>query len=101
MLVLFAILIAPLLFFLVTWVAATAYRIYFPERPLPFENDPVLVRRRAAATGAEVPVGFREIREDQLRLQRERMTAPSYFYAGSASEGLPSDWMDDLWRRRN
>lgn len=100
MLVLFAILIAPLLFFLVTWVAATAYRLYFPERPLPFRKDPVVLRRRAAATGSQVPVGFREIRQDQLRLQRERMKAP-YFYAGSASEGLPSDWMDDLWRRRN
>lgn len=100
MFVLLAIVAAPILFFMLAWVAATAYRIYFPDRPMPLAKDAVVVRRRRAALGKHVPVGVREIREDQRRYLRQQVRVP-YHYAGSASEGLPSAWMEDLWRRRN
>ncbi len=102
MIVLFiALVVAPILFVLFTWTAATAYRIYFPERPMPFSEQAVVQRERMTLAGEHVPVGVREIRADQRRHQRSRRRRAAYHYAGSASEGFPPDWQDDLWRRRN
>jgi len=100
MLLLFATLIGPILFFLFVWVVATAYRLYFPEQPLPYEKDPVVVREKATSQGESVPVGVREIRADQRRNQRRRAPA-SYHYAWGGSDGFPDAWQEDLWRRRN
>jgi hypothetical protein len=103
MLVLLVILLGPILFFLATWGIATVYRLYFPEHPLPFEQDPVIIRERAAAQGESMPVGVREIRADQRRAQRQGR-APSnttYHYAWGGSDGFPEAWYEDLWRRRN
>jgi len=97
---LFFVLVGPLLFVLLVWVAATAYRLYNPERPLPFEEDPVVQREEASAQGQAVPVGVREIRADQRR-QRRQSDVTEYRYAWGRSEGLPKGWQDDLWRRRN
>jgi hypothetical protein len=94
---LFFLLVAPLFVFLLTWVVATVYRLYFPERPLPLRSGTVQVHRRRAAAGEEVPVGVREIREDQ---RRER-TPVSYQYAGFPTGQLPDDWERDLHQRRN
>jgi hypothetical protein len=96
-----AILAAPLLFFMIIWALVTAYRIYFPEKPLPFEKAPVMMRRQARAAGHSMPVGVREIRADQRDRYRVP-AAPSYNYTdGFAPEGLPADWKDELWLRRN
>jgi hypothetical protein len=100
MLLLFATLIGPILFFLFVWVVATAYRLYFPEQPLPYEKDPVVIREKATAQGESVPVGVREIRADQRRNQRHK-TPESYHYAWGGSDGFPEAWQEDLWRRRN
>lgn len=100
MFLLFATLIGPILLFLLTWVVATVYRLYFPERPLPFRHDPVVQREKAAAAGEAVPVGLREIRADQRRTHRQRDDEYRYV-AGSLSNGLPEAWEEDLWRRRN
>ncbi len=87
----------PMLFFMATWAIVTAYRILRPEEPRPFEEHPVEMRRRATARGIPAPVGAREIREDQ----RHRRAAGVYqFYEGD-SEGLPLQWREDLWLRRN
>ena len=96
----FAILITPILFFVFTWAAVTAYRLLAPEKPIPFERDPVVVRKRAAEAGDYVAVGVREIREDQRLLFRDQIRPP-YHYTAGFSEGLPSVWMEDLWQRRN
>lgn len=97
----FAILVAPILFFMLIWVVVTAYRIYFPEKPLPYEQDPLMVRRRQTRAGHAVAVGLREIREDQ-RARREALAPVDYHYTdGFSLEGLPADWMEDLWLRRN
>ena len=96
----FFIIAVPILFFMLTWTLVTAGRLLFPERPAPPTRDPVVVRQKATAEGVFVPVGVREIREDQ-RHERQVHPAPPYLYAFGASEGLPELWRQDLWRRRN
>ncbi|ARA93518.1 hypothetical protein AWN76_010355 [Rhodothermaceae bacterium RA] len=98
----FALLAAPMVFFMLIWVVVTAYRIYFPEKPLPFEQDPVVRRWRMTSVGHSIPVGVREIRQDQReRLQTTSPTASYHYADGYASEGLPEYWMEDLYLRRN
>jgi len=101
MLLLFATLIGPILFFLLIWVVATVYRLYHPERPLPFEESPVFMREQMTAEGENIPVGVREIREDQRRHRRQRDVTPSYHYHEWGPSGIPEAWHEDLWRRRN
>ncbi len=102
MLALLALLIGPILFFLLTWVVATVYRLYFPEHPLPFEEDPVVLREEATSRGNSIPVGVREIRADQRRKRRQGVPhMPDYHYAWGGSDGFPEAWRDDLWQRRN
>ncbi len=91
----------PVLFFMLTWVIVTAYRICFPEEALPIERDPLRVRHRATAAGISIPVGAREIREDQKRYQRQLATRAYHYEEGDLRIGLPEAWMDDLWLRRN
>jgi hypothetical protein len=97
----FAIFAVPTLFCMLTWVVVTVYRLYSPERPLPFELDPVFIRERAAAAGESLPVGAREIREDQRRYLGRQARTPYHYYAAFGSEGLPPAWKEDLWLRRN
>lgn len=97
---LFFVLVGPILVFLIIWVGATVYRLYFPERALPFEQSPVMQRERARMEGESVPVGVREIRADQRR-ERRQENVTVYNYAWGGSEGLPEEWREDLWRRRN
>jgi hypothetical protein len=97
---LFFVLVGPILVFLLIWVGATVYRLYFPEHPLPFENDPVVQRERATKRGESVPVGVREIRAHQRR-ERRQEDVTVYNYAWGGSEGVPEEWREELWRRRN
>lgn len=97
---LFAVLVGPILVILLLWGAATAYRLYNPEHPLPFEEDAVVEREQATARGKHVTVGVREIRADQRRSQRQSDTT-DYRYAWGRSDGFPERWRDDLWQRRN
>ena len=99
-LVIFAAVAVPILFFMLTWVLTASYRICFPEEPLPFEKDRAALRQQAAKTGGSVPVGVREIREDQ-RWRRRRHAEAVYHYAEGGSIGLPPMWKEDLWHRRN
>ena len=98
--VVFAAVAVPVLFFMLTWVLTASYRICFPEEPLPFEKDRAALRQRTTTKGENVPVGVREIREDQRWRQRRRAEAV-YHYAEGGSIGLPSMWKEDLWERRN
>lgn len=93
--VFFLLLVAPLFFFLLTWVVATVYRLYFPEQPLPLQISRVHLRHQR--TAEQVSVGAREIREDQ-----RREDAPvEYHYPGFPSGQFPEDWVRDLYQRRN
>lgn len=101
MFVLFVTLVGPIIFFLMTWVIATLYRLYFPERPLPFDRDPVTIHRRAVANGKGTPVGVREIQADERHRRREAAHDRSYHYAWGGSDGFPEQWEEELWQRRN
>lgn len=97
---LFAIVAVPILFFMLTWVVVTACRIFFPEKPYIVKRDYSVLRRRAAREGMTVPVGAREIREDQRYLFRHSPET-TYHYSDGDSEGLPASWFDELHQRRN
>ena len=97
---LFAFLAIPIFFLLMVWVTVTAYRILVPEKTREADADPVAVRQKAAAEGRSVPVGAREIREDQRAARTPYARAP-YHYALGDSDGLPEAWREDLWRRCN
>ena len=90
----------PVLFFMLTWAVVTAYRLLFPEEPQPPEKDPVVIRKVTTAQGKHVPVGAREIREDQRHYYSEHPPA-SYTYLYGESDGFPQKWDEDLSLRRN
>ncbi|MEX0600809.1 MAG: hypothetical protein WD021_03280 [Rhodothermales bacterium] len=91
---------APILFCMLTWVAATVYRLYFPEKPLPLDRQLSIVSRwEPSAPEMPVPIGVREIKEDQRRRRRSRAT--HYQFANGLSNGVPSDWLEDVKQRRN
>jgi hypothetical protein len=102
MLLFFAAIVGPILVFLLTWVVATVYRLYFPEEVASFDKDPVMLRERARQEGRALPVGVREIRADQRRQRRlERAHNRAYHYAWGGSDGFPESWRENLWQRRN
>lgn len=97
----FIIVAVPIVFCMLTWVAATAYRLYFPEKPLPLETQLSFVSKGQPSTpDLALPVGVREIKEDQQRWQRNEAIS-SYHFSCGISNGLPSCWLDDVWRRSN
>ncbi|MEZ4702462.1 MAG: hypothetical protein R2834_19170 [Rhodothermales bacterium] len=97
---LFAIIAVPILFFMLTWVVVTACRIFFPEKPLLVDRDAAMIRRHATREGESIPVGIREIREDQRYLNHQGAQSTYHFSHGD-SEGLPLSWFEDLHDRRN
>ncbi len=97
---LFTIVAVPILFFMLTWVVITAYRLFFPEETADLDLNPTILRRQATEQGVTIPVGVREIREDQ-RHQFVQHADATYFYAHGDSEGLPLSWFEDLHDRRN
>lgn len=97
---LFLVLIGPILVCLFVWVGVTVYRLYYPERPLPFEQSAAVGRECVREDGSPVPVGVREIRAQQRR-ERRQENVTVYNYAWGGSEGVPDEWREDLWRRRN
>jgi len=90
----------PILFMMLTWVLVTAYRILKPEDPLPYEYDAAFLRQQATQAGHSMPVGVREIREDQ-RHARRMSFQQAYEYHGMPTAVLPESWRDDLWLRRH
>lgn len=93
-------LFTPSLIILLAWVATTVFRLYFPEKMMSFEEDPLFFKRRAIQAGETVPVGVLDIYEDQQRLKQE-MPPVAYCYEYASSNGWPEEWEADLWMRRN
>lgn len=97
---LFALVALPIFFFMLTWVVVTVLRICFPEKLQTrdywfFCATPILAMR----ANRVMPVGVRDIREEQRRsLQKQ---PGGYVYDEGDSEGLPECWQQDLWTRRN
>ncbi len=97
----FIIVAIPVIFCMLIWVAATVYRLYFPEKPLPLESQLAFISKAHHGThDLAVPVGVREIKEEQRRSQDVGRIPPYHFSCG-ISNGLPSCWLDDVWLRRN
>ena len=85
---------------LLTWTVVISLKIWERDDPVALKRESVLVRREAAEAGLVVPVGAREIREDQ-QYGRQSQALLLYEYGPLGSSGIPGSWHDDLWTRRN
>lgn len=89
----------PIAFCMLTWVIATIYRLYFVGRIETVPEFPIRFSRTVASVHTVAAVGAREIKESQRK--RLSGTHCHYTFSRGLSTGLPSDWLDDMWRRRN
>jgi hypothetical protein len=87
-------------FFMAVWVIGVIVRLKYPEETAPMSPMPVLKRRIMAGRGEAVPVGVREIREDQRARNMEEASV-EYDYAGLPRQQVPAAWERDLYERRN
>lgn len=96
----FLLVAVPVAFCMLTWVVATIYRLYFPE-PVARVHPERSIRLplRLKPVSMAMAVGVREIKENQRR--RFSSSATHYSFSNGLSNGVPSDWVDDVWRRRN
>ncbi len=85
---------------LLTWTVVISLKIWERDDPVALKRESVLVRREAAEAGMALPVGAREIREDQQFSEEAQAVLP-YEYGPLGSSGIPAVWHDDLWIRRN
>jgi len=100
--IIFAAVAVPLLFLMLAWAGVTTYRILFSPEPPAFPSEhPAEQRREATAAGRRLPVGVREIREDQRFYFSKRSRQEHYTYHYGDSDGFPDPWLDNLWLRRN
>ncbi|HYE96328.1 MAG TPA: hypothetical protein VD962_08970 [Rubricoccaceae bacterium] len=82
------------------WSAVMAFRVLYPERPLPGVPDEAARREAMRRLGHTLPVGFREIANDQ----RRRTRVPAMPRRQVAGPDIPPDdapLAEELWRRRN
>ncbi|MEM6337321.1 MAG: hypothetical protein AAF752_12195 [Bacteroidota bacterium] len=96
----FMMVVLPVVFILLVWVATMAYRICVPEKPQPLAHDPVIVRELARKVGEPVAVGFREIRDDQRR--HNQLERVEYHYQrGELGNTIPVAWLQEMQERCN
>ncbi|WP_420456495.1 hypothetical protein [Rubrivirga sp.] len=88
----------PAILLMAVWAGVTAFRILFPDEPLPL--DPVARRRRLAARGESVPVRLRDIMEDE-RARQATSAAERVVPRGTPPSPRTHPLFDDLWLRRN
>lgn len=100
MVFLFAAVAGSTFLLLLLWAGVTVYRLYNPEDPHPFENHTFVPRQTARNEEKRMPVGIREIRAEQRRKRREQEEV-EISYRWGYSEGVPEEWVEDLWHRRN
>ena len=91
---------------LLIWTIIISLNIWETDDPGALERESVHVRRQAARAGLTMPVGAREIHEDQQYGEETRLLLTYDFgtsesSGSSRSSGVPSAWVDDLWIRRN
>ncbi len=89
----------PVAFCMLTWLVATAYRLYVPEKAETAREIPIRFSRPLRSFDTVVAVDAREIKAGQRR-ELDRIGC-RYAYSRGLSTGPPVDWIDELWRRRN
>lgn len=89
----------PIAFCMLTWVVATVYRLYFPVEIESAPDIPIRFSPPPESCDTVMAVGVREIKESQRRQLNSSLCR--YSYSHGTSNGLPSDWVDDVWHRRN
>lgn len=89
-------------FALLGWLVTAVNHLLTRPAP-PFEKDLIVLRAEVMAGSLGIPVGAREIREEQRRYHLVRAgTGDAYhFTAGDPLNGMPEAWLKDLWLRRN
>lgn len=97
----FVMMVIPIAFFMIVWTIGVAYRLLAVEEPNPTPNDVAVLRKRMAEEGMGVPVGIREIREDQRCLDAFGDSSEEYVYEGLPRYSLPHCWIENLEQRRN
>ncbi len=85
---------------LLTWTVVVSLKLWETDTPDAYIRESVIVRREAARAGLVLPVGVREIREDQEYGDESRL-ASTYEYDPFGPTGVPTSWLDDVWLRRN
>ncbi len=95
---LITLIVAPFLFFILTWIVVTSVRLLRREEPVHVERASTFVHRRTrarkimAVAAREVPGNNRE--DDEFR-------EDAYTLSAGWSSGIPNSWHSDLWIRRN
>ncbi len=89
----------PVILLLAVWAGVTAFRILFPDEPLPFAPAP----QRRVGHGEGVPVRLRDIVENERARQAVAATertepAPD---GSRPAKPRPHPLFEDLWLRRN
>jgi hypothetical protein len=100
--VVFFVVAIPAILLMAVWAGVTAFRILFPDEPLPM--DPVSRRRRLTARGESVPVRLRDILDDQRARQAvgTHPTVPDETAEADTPRGPATHPLfADLWLRRN
>jgi hypothetical protein len=87
-------------FILLGWLLTSVNRVLAYPDP-PFEKDLIVLRAEVMAGSLGIPVGAREIREEQRRYRHVHAGAAYQFTAGDPPAGMPEAWLKDLWLRRN
>lgn len=102
--VLFLLVAVPVIFGVAVWALVTAFRILYPERPLPKPPAPRWRRREQAEPWRSARVGFREI-HDEMQGHARRVTLPYRLdrqrQRVGMKGGVPERWLDDIFERRN
>ena len=83
------------------WLITTVNRVFSPPAAPPVEKDLIVLRAEVMAGSLGIPVGAREIREEQRRYQHVRPGTSYHFAAGDPPGGMPEEWTKNLWLRRN
>ena len=95
---LITLIVAPFLFFLVTWVVVTCFRILRREEPVRVERASTFVHRRTRARKIMM-VSEREGRDS--RGDEDDFRDGAYTLSEGWSSGIPNAWHSELWIRRN
>jgi len=98
MVIVFTILTASLVSVAFAWAVSAGIRIW-SIRPEEAEIARLLANRRFAVRRVLAPTS--RAGDDQDGAYAAHIRTPSYDLGSCGSSGIPAEWLDDLWARRN